>query len=402
MYIAAEYRVAELRAKKHEHNFEARHASGYFDRVWSVHPVADLVGAEKGKISLIRLSPRQLVIEGASELHGFPRFLLPLNFLLSQARLLAVLKRVVRKHEVSVIAATDPFLSGMLAWILSRLTSKPLVMRIGGNYEELYRETGALAMPRLIPSYRLQQLIGRFVLSRADLVAGNNRNNLGWAIANGARNHTAIIPISGNIQPVHMIPPEERLRGKEVFEKLGIPFGVPALIYVGRLLKLKQTDEGLRAMALVMEQEPLAVGIIAGAGPMRDELEDLASSLGVRDRVHFIGQATQEDLAQIVPHCLTVSPLTGLSLIECGLGGSPPVGYDRDWQAEFIEDGVNGFLVSDHDYRAMAEKLLKIIRDPELERSFSTAIRERALRQMDAEEVGRLEREAFEKVLGSS
>ena len=151
-----------------------------------------------------------------------------------------------------------------------------------------------------------------------------------------------------------------------------------------------------------MEQEPLAVGIIAGAGPMRDELEDLASSLGVRERVHFIGQATQEDLAQIVPHCLTVSPLTGLSLIECGLGGSPPVGYDRDWQAEFIEDGVNGFLVSDHDYRAMAEKLLKIIRDPELERSFSTAIRERALRQMDAEEVGRLEREAFEKVLGSS
>ena len=111
-------------------------------------------------------------------------------------------------------------------------------------------------MPRLFPSYRLQNMIARFVLRRADLVAGNNRNNLGWAIANGARKHTAIIPISGNIQRIHMRPPKDRSRGLETFEKLGLPFGVPALIYVGRLLKLKQPDEALRAMALVMAEEP--------------------------------------------------------------------------------------------------------------------------------------------------
>lgn len=401
LYIAAEYRAAEIREKKHEHNFEARHASGYFDRVWSVHPVADLVGAEKRRIHFIRFTPRQLVIEGVTELYRLPSFLLPLNFLLSQGRLMSVLRRIVRKHDIDVIAATDPFLSGVLAWALSRMTGKPLVIRIGGNYEELYREAGALAMPRLIPSYRLQKMIGRFVLGRADLVAGNNRNNLGWAIANGARGHTAIIPISGNIQRVHMRPSEERTRGEEVFSKLGIPFGRPTLLYVGRLLKLKQPDEALRAMALVMEQEPDAIGVLAGAGPLQAELERLAECLGVRERIHFLGQTTQEDLAEIIPYCLTVSPLTGLSLIECGLGGSPPVGYDRDWQAEFIEDGINGFIVPDHDYRAMADRLLQIVRDPGLRQRFSKAIRERALRQMDADEVRRLEKEAFDKVLVS-
>ena len=134
---------------------------------------------------------------------------------------------------------------------------------------------------------------------------------------------------------------------------------------------------------------------------MLGELEQLASSLGIRDRVHFIGQTTQEDLAEIIPHCVTVSPLTGLSLIECGLGGSPPVGFDRDWQAEFIEDGVNGFIGPDHDYRAMANRLLQIIRDPELKKRLSKAVRERALRQMDANEIRRLEKEAFDKVLAS-
>ncbi len=401
LYIAAEYRVAEVREKKHEHNFEARHASGYFGRVWSVHPVADLVGADKGRIRFIRFSSRQIVIEGVSELHRWPRFLLPLNFLLSQLRLLAVLRRVVRKHDVSVVAATDPFLSGLLAWGLSRLTGKPLAIRIGGNYEELYREAGGLAMPRLIPTYGLQTAIGSFVLRRADLVAGNNRNNLGWAIANGARRHTAIIPISGNIQRIHLRPREERSNAEQVFRRLGVPFGKPTLLYVGRLLKLKQPDEALRAMALVIEHEPTTIGILAGAGPMQEELEQLATSLGVRDRIQFIGQTTQEDLSEIIPHCITVSPLTGLSLIECGLGGSPPVGYDRDWQGEFIEDGVNGFLVPDHDYRAMADRLLKIVRDPDLRARLSKSIRERALRQMDADEVARLEKEAFDKILPS-
>lgn len=399
LYIAAEYRATEVCEKKHEHNFEARHASGYFDRVVSVHPVADLVGAEKGRLHFIRFSPRQLVVEGVTELYRLPRFLIPLNFLLSQARLLNVLTRIVREQSIDVIAATDPFLSGILAWRLSRRTGKPLVIRIGGNYEELHREAGALAMPRLIPSYRLQKAIGRFILRRADLVAGNNRNNLGWAIGNGARKHTAIIPVSGNVQRLHMTPPEERKRGKDVFARLGIPFGNPTLIYVGRLLKLKQTDEALRAMALVMEQEPSTVGILAGAGPMQEELEQLAASLGIRDRVHFLRQTTQEDLAEIIPHCVTVSPLTGLSLIECGLGGSPPVGYGRDWQPEFIEDGVNGFIVPDHDYRAMADRLLQIVRDPQLRQRLSKAIRERALRQMDPNEIRRLEKEAFDKVL---
>jgi glycosyltransferase involved in cell wall biosynthesis len=399
LYIAGEYRAAEVRAKGHQHNFEARHASGYFDRVWSVHPTADLVGAPKNRIQLIRFTPRQLVVEGVSELFRLPRILRPLNILLSQASLLMVMRRLVRKHDISVIAATDPFLSGLLALALSRMTGKPLVIRNGGNYEELYREAGALAMPRLFPSYRLQNMIARFVLRRADLVAGNNRNNLGWAIANGARKHTAIIPISGNIQRIHMRPPEERTRGRETFEKLGLPFGVLALIYVGRLLKLKQPDDALRAMALVMAQEPSVIGILAGDGPMRAELEELAASLGVSERIFFTGQTTQEDLSEIIPFCITVTPLTGLSLIECGLGGSPPVGYDRDWQPEFIEDGINGFIVPDHDYRAMAERLLRIVRDPDLKRRLSKAIRERALRQMDPDEVRRLEKEAFDKVL---
>ena len=61
---------------------------------------------------------------------------------------------------------------------------------------------------------------------------------------------------------------------------------------------------------------------------------------------------------------------------------------------------MNGFLVADHDYPAMADRVLRIIRDPALKARLSKAIRERALRQMDAETVRCLEKEAFDKILG--
>lgn len=168
LYIAAEYRAVEVREKKHEHNFEARHASGYFDHVVSVHPVADLVGAEKGRIHFIRFTPKQLVVEGVTELYPLPRLLLPVNFLLSQARLLTVLKRLVRKQKIDIVAATDPFLSGLLAWALSRTTGRPLLIRIGGNYEELggpVRLRYSLGMARCGDVF-LDPFGGRFRLER--------------------------------------------------------------------------------------------------------------------------------------------------------------------------------------------------------------------------------------------
>lgn len=399
MYVAMEYRLEEVLDKRHESYFHGRHNSGYFDRIWSVHPMADRVGNEKGLVQIFNFTPKHTVIEGVAELLRLPKFLLPINVLVSQSYLLRLLARTIRENDISVIVVTDPFYAGLVGLALKRMTGRPLVVRVGGNYEEMYRATRTLAMPRLIPSYRLQTLIGRFVLRRADLVSGNNQNNLSWGIANGARRHTAILPISGLIHKIHLAAPEEREGGEELFKRLGLPWRVPTLLFLARLVWEKHPEDALRAMAYVMARHANVMGVFAGAGPMLADLQAMAASLGISERVRFLGQTTQEDLLQLVPHCITLSPWGGLALIEAALGGSPVVGYNRDWQEEFIEDGVSGFIVPDRDFEAMAQRALQIIRDPQLARNFSKKIRERALRQMDPGEVARLEKEAFDKVL---
>lgn len=401
LYIDTAYTLREIREKKHESFFLARQASGFFGRVWSVHPIADVVGAGGRSIDVARLAPGHVVIEGKAELCRLPRALMPLNFLVSQHSLYRLLVRLVRRHDISMVMAADPFFSGLLGLAVARRCGKPLGIRIGGNTDEIYEATGALAMPRLMPAYRIQKAVQRFVLSRAELVSGINRNNLGFGIANGARKLTAVIPISSNVADIHRVPPGERPDGRPLLAALGVPATGPVLLYLGRLLELKHPDDAVRAMAANIHRHPGTVGVLAGVGPMLPRLQALAEELGVAASIHFVGQLDQALLARIIPHCITLSPSAGqLALLECALGGAPIVAYDRDFQPEFIDDGVDGFIVPFRDHRALAERAGRIIADPALARRFSAAVRQKALLHVDPERVRQAEWEAFGALLG--
>mgnify|MGYP003575983788 CR=1 FL=1 len=400
VYIDMAYTMEIVRQKQHRQFFEMRHAGGYFDRVWGVHPIADIAGKASREIEFIPFSDRQTVIEGAAQMLPLPRFLLPFNFLWSQWRLLRRLRRLVREEEVSLIYATDPYYSGLFGLALKKMTGRPEVVAVFSNQDDLYAATGALAMPRLLPFRFLERWVARLVLSRADLVVAGNRDNLGFAIANGAGGTTAIIPVAKNIEPVHLVPPEQREAPKALLSRLGIADDAPMMLFVGRLLALKHPDEAVRAMALAIRSRPDAVGLVAGSGPMRNELEALARKMGAGDRIHFLGHVDQAELSRLTPRCITLSPLTGMALVECGLGGSPMVAFDRDWQSEFVEEGVNGFVVSFMDHEAMADRALRLISDPELRRRMSRAARERAVEFADRDRIEALERETYERLLG--
>src|SRR6185503_9706230 len=109
-----------------------------------------------------------------------------LNFAASQWKLLRQLRRMILEEDLSVIYATDAYYSGLFGLILKRMTGQPLVVAVFANQDALYEATGALAMPRLLPFRFLEQWVARQVLSRADLVVAGNRNNLDFAVANGA------------------------------------------------------------------------------------------------------------------------------------------------------------------------------------------------------------------------
>ncbi len=401
LYVDMAYTHEIVERKKHQQFFEMRHSGGYFSRVWGVHPIADVAGKQSRRIEIIPFTDRQTIIEGAAEMLPLPKLLLPVNFLISQWRLLRLLKREVIENDISVIAGTDAYYSGLFSLVLKWMTGRPQAVCVFANQDDLYAATGALAMPRLLPFRFLERLVARLVLSKADLVIAGNRNNMAFAVANGASGDTAIIPVAKNIEPVHLVEPDRREAPVEIFSRFGIAPGTPLMLFVGRLLALKHPDEAVRAMAAVINERPDAMGLLAGSGPMQAQLEALAVSLGVGGRIHFLGHIDQIQLSRLIPHCITVSPLTGMALIECGLGGSPIVAFDRDWQAEFVEDGVNGFIVPFLDHQALADRVLTLLSDQERRDRMVKASRERALDFADSGRIHALEHAAYDRLLAS-
>jgi glycosyltransferase involved in cell wall biosynthesis len=118
-------------------------------------------------------------------------------------------------------------------------------------------------------------------------------------------------------------------------------------------------------------------------------------------RIHFLGHLDQQELSRLLPHCITVSPLTGMALTEAGLAGSPMVVFDRDWQADFVTDGVNGYVVPFLDHEAMADRIERIIADEGTRRRMAVAARERALEFADTSRIYAREHEALDEVLNA-
>jgi glycosyltransferase involved in cell wall biosynthesis len=184
-----------------------------------------------------------------------------------------------------------------------------------------------------------------------------------------------------------------------VFASLGLPPGREYLLSVARLLKVKLVEDALKAMVVAIKRDPVVIGVFAGDGPLREQLEAMVAAENLNDRIFFLGNVSQERLSKLIPHCITLSPLTGLALMEAGLGGSPTVAYDIEWQSEFIQDGVNGYLVPARDHAAMADKALTILHDNEVRARFAGAIRQSALDFTDPVKLAANEKAAFDRVL---
>jgi glycosyltransferase involved in cell wall biosynthesis len=400
LHIDSAYTLRNVRARGNVGYFLARDASGLFKQVWSVHPIADVADGAKRGIEVNRLSGAHAVVEGAAELCRMPRLLKPLNLLISQFALYRLLVRLVREQSIDVIVAVDPFVCGLLGLAVARTTRRPLVLRISGNHDDVYEAARALAHPRIIPWYRLQKAIGRFVLKRADLVAAINRNNLNYAVANGATHKTAIIPVSASVERVHRVDPADRAPCSDLLEEWHLPLAEPLLLYFGRLIDLKHPDDAIRAMADVIGRKPSVRGVIAGSGAMEPALKELAAELGAGASINFVGSLDQAALSRLIPHCVVLSPSAGqLAVLESALGGAPIVAYDRDFQPEFIDDGIDGYIVPFRDWRAMAHRAEELVANPLLFKTVSGNIRRKAVSFLDPVRVRAAEWRAFAQVL---
>jgi len=150
----------------------------------------------------------------------------------------------------------------------------------------------------------------------------------------------------------------------EVRRKIRADLGVEnafAWLAVARFEEPKDHFTMVRAFAMLpAPSQARSVLLLAGDGPLRAQIEDEASTLGVQSRVRFLG--IRRDIANLMNASdayVMSSAWEGLPnvLLEAHACGLPIVATDVGGNREIVADGVTGFLVPPRQPEALARAM---------------------------------------------
>lgn len=255
-------------------------------------------------------------------------------------------------------------------WLLRNLVARhdPCVVQTymgrATRLTRLPRNSGAVHVARLGGYYKID---GYYRHCHAWI--GNTRGICDYLVRSG-------LPVDrvhqiGNFVPDAIRPAREEL--EQLRQTWNIPDDAWVVFALGRLIEVKGFEDLLRAVADMPRQiggRPVVV-LIAGDGSMATDLKSLAESLGLEDRIRWLGWQNRPDpyyaLADLFVCPSRHEPL-GNVILEAWNHGLPVVSTSTAGATELIEDGRSGMLCPVKDPGALAALIQSVLQASEQDR----------------------------------
>ena len=164
--------------------------------------------------------------------------------------------------------------------------------------------------------------------------------------------------------------------------RMGLKTSERIALYVGRLAKEKSVDFLIRSFAK-LKQDNVYLAIV-GDGPERKNLETLVKKLKLEKQILFLGFVDHNLLATVYQSAdifvfSSTTETQGMIIPEAMACGLPVLTVKDKVFAQFIEDGVNGFIVEKRE-TIFAQKLEDLLQDKDLLTRISKEARLQALK----------------------
>jgi len=164
------------------------------------------------------------------------------------------------------------------------------------------------------------------------------------------------------------------LKRFQPLQNKAINYKKPHLIVTRNLEAIYGIAMSIKAVALVKEHWPNVILSIAGSGYQKEELQKLAVDLGMEKNVCFTGKLQPEEIASLyqsadimlnpttvdnMPNSVLEAMATGVAIVSTNVGGIPFV----------VENNKTALLVDTNDEKAMAEKIMLLLNNPEMHKN---------------------------------
>jgi glycosyltransferase involved in cell wall biosynthesis len=154
----------------------------------------------------------------------------------------------------------------------------------------------------------------------------------------------------------------------------------PNFVSVGRFTPKKAPDLVIRAFHEVVLRYPEAhLTMVGGEDGLLSRCKSLAKELSLEKNIDFPGVLDRQQVSAVlsrarafVQHSVTAADGdmegTPVAVLEASTSGLPVVATKHGGIMDAVVDGETGFLVEEHDVKAMAEYMIKLIEYPALAR----------------------------------
>ncbi len=274
-------------------------------------------------------------------------------------------QKLMREHRVRCVMSQDPFMLGLIAYLLTRGGKGVFSVGIYGT------DTSNVFFCRESLKHRFYALVARFVLPRATAIQTDGPETVERlrGVYGDKVFFKPMIPanidVLGARKPLHSQGPLKVLfMGRFVAQK-----NIPLLVDV-----IEQTNKQIPSKAYFT-----AVGI----GPEHDWFKGEIGTRGLLGACSVPGSVSREEVADLVVNhdvLLMVSYYEGFPRVfmEAAVAGMPVITTDVGGIKDLIVDGESGFVVPQGTSgQEIAERIKRLAEDRALLESFSVVIRKR-------------------------
>jgi glycosyltransferase involved in cell wall biosynthesis len=152
--------------------------------------------------------------------------------------------------------------------------------------------------------------------------------------------------------------------------------------FVGRLVEQKAPEVLVRGFAAALARAPKARLAIVGAGPLENSLRELAKTLAIAEKVHWLGERDARGVLAGFDAFALSSRKEGLPyvILEAMAAGLPVVATESAGVEILVEPGGSGEVVPRDDAVAFGEALAAVASDADRRERYGRAALARASR----------------------